>query len=146
MDVRKAKKIMAGVPQIKRLVAEDFPDFPGIEKLLQPLNTFMTEMSDAINAQLTFGQNILSDIRNLEIAMPSAGSAFPVKTSTLLKVKPIGVLVIKVVEQGFDTPTLTSAVYANWTYAENVITINDIFGLDTTSGKIYDVTILIIGG
>ena len=135
---------MARLPAINRLVMEDFPSEKSwIAKLLNPLNTFMTEMISALNRNLTFSENMFSQI--ITVKAIGAASFAPVYFKSTIG-RPIGMLVIKQLDAASNPTTNSAAIGLDWSYdfSTELVTINAIPGL--VNGITYNITLLSIGG
>lgn len=59
---------MAKLPEQQRLLAEDFQSQRSwIDKLIYPINQFMSSVWNALNKGLTFKENISSDMKEISI-------------------------------------------------------------------------------
>lgn len=134
---------MAQTPKIKRLSREDFKDAPAwIERLLYWLNLFLEFIVQAFNKNITFDENIQAQIKDFELTAGASPSACTAEFMTTLKVKPRGLLLMRVAEQSGNYVVIGSAVSVEWRYESGTIFITSVTGL--TSGRIYDFTVLII--
>lgn len=132
---------MALLPQLKRLSAEDFKDAPPwFMRLLYPLNLFMISVYSALNNQLTFESNMLSQIRSATLngSSPTAQFTWPYASA------PIGVTVISALDISPFPLLIKQAVTCAWSYSAGVVNIENVTGL--TNGRNYSVTFLVIGG
>lgn len=130
---------MAKLPPVKRIIKEDFLEVPWIGKLLQPLSDFMENVYFALNAKLTHKDNILSDIRTLDVT----GGEFPMSFTVNLGAgsKPGHLVVTKVTENTDNPAVITGAVFAHWDFQNNKVRIRNISGL--TPGTRYNVTVIV---
>ena len=104
---------MANVPSIRRLLLEDFPDqAEWIEKLLQPINSYMEQSAAAMKA-LTVNDNMLGSIKTVEL-----DGTYPVKISWS-GAKPVSVLVGNVTRSDNTSFSLTDAVQVQWEYDQS---------------------------
>jgi hypothetical protein len=136
---------MAKLPQLKRIVVEDFPSQKSwIGKLLASLNEFFTEVVAALDHNLTFRDNLLSMVYTLDITNPVS---YPLYFKNTMKVKPQALWVGQVTEVNAASPTISSAVYVDWQDAgDGRVKINGTYGLSTTAGKRFLVTLYVMGG
>lgn len=135
---------MARLPAISRLVIEDFPSEKSwIGKLIQPLNTFMTEIIQGLNRGLTFSENMFSQI--ITVKAIGAASFAPVYFKSTIG-RPIGIVVLKYVDAANTPTTNTTAIGLDWSYdfATELVTLNAVPGL--VNGITYNITLLSIGG
>jgi hypothetical protein len=129
---------MARIPAINRLVQEDFKDQPWIGKLLQPLNSFMTEVIAALNKSLTLSENLAAMVTVQRVKSGSPISFTPVTfTSTIGR--PVGVYVVQCVDVS-NAQVMTVPVSASWSYnpGNNLISIDYVSGLWTTAFMTYN--------
>jgi len=61
---------MANVPEQQNIQAADYPDDiqESIERLASPLNTFMSQANNALNQNLTFGQNFRGEVKSFSFS------------------------------------------------------------------------------
>ncbi len=134
---------MARIPPIKRLSTEDFKDQTSwIGKLLTPLNEFMSTTVAALNRGLTFSDNLAAQVKTLTIT--ASADAYPLKFLCTLNSRPQGLWIVSVRDHASTPLTLTTAVFADWDYANGQVIINNITGL--TAGRKYDICVIIIAG
>lgn len=79
---------MSKVPQVKRLLVDEFPDQPWIEPLIQSLNQFMDGVVSNLNNGLTVEDNMAGIVREVEL-----DGNMPLKIAWNLNSKPKSVLV-----------------------------------------------------
>lgn len=79
---------MSKIPQVKRLLVDEFPDQPWIEPLILSLNQFMDGVVANLNKGLTVQDNMSGIIREVEL-----DGNFPLKIAWNLPQKPKSVLV-----------------------------------------------------
>lgn len=134
---------MARLPAIKRLTTEDFKDQTSwIGKLLAPLNDFMSSVAGALNRGLTFTDNFAAQVKELEFTVDA--NTYPLKFLCTLSTKPVGLWIVKA-EHAANTPsTLTTAVWADWSYVNGQVLINSFSGL--TPGQKYRICVILIAG
>lgn len=136
------KNNMAKLPIGDRLSREDFQDVPKelepiIDRLIFQLNNFLTTTYDALNRNLTVGDNVVGMYKALRITAGAAAGNNTLKFTHTLKQKPTGVTIVAVTQVGSVYTVLTSAVWANWHLDTNgLINIDAITGLTAT--KQYD--------
>lgn len=136
---------MARIPPIKRLSTEDFREQQGwIGKLLSPVNQFMETVTGALSKGLTFGDNLNAQVKDLDVSIPSAGSAFPIYYTSSLAGRPVALWVGNAVERAANPSPITSAVYVDWEFINGQIKINNISGL--SASKKYRITLISIAG
>lgn len=131
---------MSKLPQISRLMREDFREAPNwIDKLIVTLNIFMSAIYYALDGQLTFTDNVRSVLKTFTLTAASTASGNTIKLP-LPNWKPTGVMIIQVLDNSGDT--LLAAPGVSWAIGQNVINIQAIHGL--TAGHKYTVTLLIV--
>jgi hypothetical protein len=134
---------MARIPPIKRLTTEDFKDQTSwIGKLLTPLNDFMSSTVASLNRGLTFTDNFAAQVKTLTFTVDA--NTYPIKFLCTTAAKPIGLWVVSAREVSSNPSTLTTAVFADWSYSNGQVVINNFSGL--TSGLKYDVCVIIVTG
>lgn len=129
-------------PTIKRIVVEDFPDQKSwIGKLLLPLNQALQSISKSLTKGLTFEDNFKAQIKTLDFV--KAADSFPLYFACTVA-GPQGVLILKAVPvTGSASPTIASAVWADWESTEDGrIKVTNLTGL--TDGTRYKVTFLVV--
>lgn len=132
---------MAKLPQLKRFLAEDFPEAPPfLSKLFYPLNVFCSTVYSALNNGISFADNILSQVKTISVTGPSGSTSFSYKYST----RPLGIVLLSITDTSATPAIITAATTLAWTYSAGLITVNNITGL--TAGKTYLATFLVIGG
>jgi hypothetical protein len=133
---------MSKIPSVKRLMAEDFYDQKSwIGKLLQPLNTFMEQVTLALNKRLTISDNLQAQLSKLTVT--EGTNEYYVKV-TFTDI-PQGVFVSKV--RDIDSKGYDTAVGVLWDYLHETqqVKITKVFGLkDSQKGK-YELTLYIHG-
>lgn len=146
---------MAKLPPIKRLVREDFKEVPWIDKLLYPFNLLIQSLAQLFRNGLTISENLAAQLDVILVTTSSTavagstlgGQAFPahatlvavVPFSCRLNLKPIGLKIVKVVENAGNPAVLRYATTADWSYKDGIITINHVSGL--VPGKSYYLTL-----
>lgn len=130
------------LPTSKKISREDLKDAPPwVSGIINPVNSFMETVYQALNKNITLQENINSFIKELPYITDSTYPvAQNVKFQNVLKTKPIGVVVM----QAFDKATYTPAigpVYVPWIEINNEIIIGSITGLEAS--KEYTIRLLI---
>lgn len=134
---------MAAPLTIKRLSVEEFKEAPSwINRLLQWLNQFVEYVAISFSNGITFDENIQSQIKLLEIVAGATPASNTAKFICTLPVTPRGVIVMRITERTGNYSVIGAAVSVEWRFENGSILITSITGL--TSGKIYDLSILII--
>lgn len=112
----------------------DFPEAPNwISKLLYPLQLFYTQVTTAINGQLTLQDNFSCVVKQLLIQAGAADTDNVVSFPFNLGRQPVE-LSLHVTRQDGTYEVVYPQV--SWNYINNSIVVNGIYGL--TSGKFYN--------
>lgn len=111
-----------------------------IGKLFSPLNSFISQVYSAFQNQLTIADNLYMEIKSITFINES--SNFPINFAPKFKKHPEFVLIGQCLDSNDGLPSVAPLI--DWDYADNIISINSISGL-TTSSK-YTVKFLIIYG
>lgn len=136
---------MAKLPLGERISREDFSDVPKdfepiLERLLVQLNGFLTTVYDALNKNLTVGDNIVGQYKSIRL---TAGATADDNTFTFthtLRQKPTGVTIVALTQVASVYTPITSAFSCSWHLSDqNLIVIDAIPGL--TNGEKYDLTV-----
>ena len=132
---------MSFLPPVKRFALEDFPkERSWIGNLIEPLNRFFQNVYNNLNHGLTFRDNLKAMISEQIV-----DQVYPLQFLNTMKVKPVGVWIISLVEIADIPATITDAVTIDWSYnGAGQIEINNISGL--TAGKRYSLGLAVIGG
>jgi hypothetical protein len=133
---------MAGVPESQQIIPELFKqeDQDIAKKIAEPFNTYVEQLNEILNNNLTFTDNMLGSVKTFNLKGESS-----VAFKYDYEQKPIGLWVIAY--NNLDTPTevLTTGVTAQWTYdGKGTITVQRFSGL--TTGQTYKVTFIAISG
>lgn len=135
---------MATPPSIRQISRESLGDAPAwMDKLLQPLNTFLRQVSDAMANNLD-GQNLAEAYLDIQVTEGQAVRSF---VAPLRGRVPQAVLVVKTSPLGTGgTPGVapTGPVFVDWAPttvdSKPGVVINQVFGLST--GAKYTITLL----
>lgn len=127
---------MAFLPSVKSIRQEDIgPEAPSwIGNLLGPLTIFMESVYSAFNKQITFQENISCNIREFVINTRNdygSGGWDNLTFPSNLRRKPIGVLVLQVIES--DGTVMTSSVFPSWVDLSGDIQIQYVSGLSANT-------------
>lgn len=133
---------MAKIPQLQRLLAENFPNQAWIEPLIRNLNQFMDEVISGLNKELTIEDNMAAMIKVVEV-----DGVYPLKLAWNLTRRPISTVVGNV-ELSDGTPlTLTTAVQVQWSYNQaGQYQIDNVVGISPSTGTKYKLTLEIKAG
>jgi len=131
------------LPTSKKILREDIKDAPSwIGSLIDPINSFMETVYQALNRNITFTENISSFIKEITY---TTMSTYPTGQSDLvfkneLKSRAIGVSVLQAYEKLTYEPA-AGAVYAPWVEGNNGIIISTLTGLEAS--KTYIIRLVI---
>lgn len=132
---------MAKLPEKNRLLEEDFKDqVKWIGKLLQPLNTFMSQIYSALNKDLTYKDNFRAEVREIEVKYGD----FPFKVTHNLKYRISGYQIINAYWSPKNSGSkvyLTSGLVMDFEEDGGFVTINNIGGIPN-DGNYYIIRIL----
>lgn len=125
-----------------RLTVEDFQDNRSFaEKLFSPLNQWFNEIYQAFNNQLTIGDNLFQEIK--EIDFKNTSNNYPYKFKTKFNSIPKGLVSIYLFDKDLGEYS-TETPLVVWDYANQEISISTISGL--TLDTSYILRVLIIYG
>lgn len=134
---------MARLPKVTRINPEDFSEQKFIPKLLEPINSFFSDILSALNKNLTFKENIAGDVITAVV-----DGNYPLDIQWTGKAKPIAAWIGQCREISGTHTTITTALYLDWEITSGgAFRINNIAGLtgETTDNK-FSVTIVAIAG
>ena len=139
---------MARLPLIKRILKEDLPESPDwTTRLLYPLNLFFENVYNALDGNITFGDNIESQTKEVTFQTSSAYDGTQANFDVIqfpngLKRSPNGMLLLQITQVEDAFTSITTAPYVNWLSVNQVINIYLITGL--TASKSYKLRVLLI--
>lgn len=131
------------LPTIKRILREDLREAPNwVVGLIDPLNTFMEMVYQALNKNITLTENVASFVQELVYTTPSTYPTVDNKSFTNeLKTRPFGVQLLQAYERQTYLPP-PGPVYVPWTLNSlNQIVVHPITGLEAS--KTYVIRLLI---
>jgi hypothetical protein len=133
---------MAQIPAISNLRTEDFPgQEKWISRLFFPLNQFLETVTNAINGNITHGDNIPCQTQQL-LFVYGAITDFPKIFKWTLPVAPVEIRVCSATENG-----TAIAMAVAWSYSAGTVTISQLLKLTSTgvvpmtSGATYNVVL-----
>lgn len=149
---------MAQLPVVQNLQTQDFPTQQSwISPLIYILNLVFGNIYAALSNGLTIAQNSVAQISTVSISAVSAAyyAAPPTTyaretTSQVIRIpwkfksRPVGCVVINLIDITSAPVPVTSAVSIDWTYSGSNVVINSITGLNAL--KTYSCTFYVIGG
>jgi hypothetical protein len=131
------------IPSLKRILREDLKDAPTwIDGVINPVNSFMEYMYQAMNKNISYFDNVACSIREFTYVTPSTYPTMDdVEFQSLLKVKATDVRLMQIYDKETFLPPTATAVYIPWTENNGSIIIKSIPGL--TASKSYLIRIKI---
>ncbi len=134
--------IMAKLPTLNKILQENFPNSPDIQRLAGIINQFMLETVKAFDKQLTILDNFDAEIKTLTI-----DGVFPIYIAWGRSVRPsIGLLgAIRRIDGTYFT--LSEAVSVDWEFdASGKIKLKGLPGLSSSSVDKYEVKLVFLVG
>ncbi len=119
------------LPTQKKILREDLKDAPAfVNGIIEPVNSFMESVYQALNKNITLNDNIASFIKELTYVTPSTYPASVDNVSFLntLRTRPIGVFLMQIYDKSDYTPP-TGSVFIPWIEDNGTIIIYPIPGL-----------------
>lgn len=132
------------LPSIKKILQEDLgSDAPKwTSAIVGPVNSFMEAIYNMVNKNVTFTENIASNIKEVTFRTSSAYPVMdPIEFDSGLRVKAIGVTVQQVYEKLVYAPP-PGPVWAGWVENNGTISISKITGLEAS--KVYIIRFLVV--
>lgn len=128
---------MAQLPTQQEIRQEEIPEAPNwFPKFLTPLNLFIRGVYGALNKQLTFQDNISSQIRELSFTTTSSydDGDFPsvIFTRTTPN-KAYSLLVCQLLEDADNFTPIANGVFVDWREVNGTITIAYVSGLQPST-------------
>ena len=133
---------MASLPPIQNLKKEDFPGESWAEKLLWPINKFMSSIYNALNKNLTFAENFRGVTRQVDFI--NTASNLPIQFPWELRGSRPTDLWISSVTPLESGATPTAGVWAEWSYDGQAISVTQVTGL--VSNKKYQLRFIAVSG
>lgn len=134
---------MAKLPSIVRLSREDYKDAPSwFERFLTPMNTFIRTVYEALNGNLTFGDNVAGFEKEFTITAGAAATDNTATFSYSLKKEARGLLLMRATQTADNYTPVAAAVGLSWRKGNGEIIIDAISGL--TNGNQYTIRVLVI--
>ncbi len=131
------------LPPTKKILREDVKEAPSwISGIIEPVNSFMENVYQALNGNITFTQNINSFVKELTYrTTASYPVADQVSFTNELKVRATGVFVMQAFDRAnYQAPA--GPVYVPWVEDNGSILVSSITGL--AASKVYTLRLLII--
>ena len=136
---------MALLPSAKRLNTKDFPpeEQKLVEQLAQILNDNIQSVYDALNKKLTFDDNFLGGIKDVEVTVDASGTPFNQTTIVTDIPKPRGIIVVKADNLTNSTLYPPGSPFVSFNIIQNGIQITNVTGL--SPGYRYNLRLLTLG-
>lgn len=136
---------MAKLPNIRRLIVEDYPQTVRSwigPKLLQPLNSFMESIYAALNRGLTLNENFAAEVRSVDL-----DGTFPLRLAWTLPQRPRAVLVGNCVRKDGVVESLTDAVGIRWSFnQQGQLQVDQVVGVTPSASDRYVLELVIFTG
>lgn len=134
---------MAKLPPNKRITREDLKDAPEwIDRLLDPLNSFMEAVYAALDRDLTIGDNVSGETKVFQIKAGALATDNTFTFTTTAKRTPKHVIPTRVEKVAVVYEPLGVVVGIDWRFDAGQIIIDAIAGL--TTGSTYNITLLVL--
>ena len=134
---------MAPLPKIRKIFTDDYKDAPlWFSKFIITINLFLDAVYYALNRNLSFNENINSQIITIPFIAKASAAYNKLNFATDLK-SVNGIIIIKAVQKATTYTVLASAInIPSWRYLDGQIYVDSITGL--TAAATYDLTFLVI--
>lgn len=131
------------LPTQKKILREDLKDAPSyVNGIIEPVNTFMEAVYQALNKNITLSENIASFIKELIYTTPGTypSGVEEVRFQNTLRARPTGMMVMQAYERSSYIPA-PGPVYVPWVEDDGEIIVSPITGLEAS--KTYLVRLVI---
>lgn len=131
------------LPPQKKILREDLKEAPQwINGVIEPINSFMESVYQAMNHNMTLQENVASQVKEISYTTPASypSGVANVEFQSTLRTKPIGVQIL----QAYDKATYVPApgpVYVPWVEDGGTVIIYPIKGLEAS--KTYLIRLVI---
>lgn len=133
---------MGKVPNIRRILSENYPDLDWMPRLANTINVFMEQTIRLLNNNLNFADNFDGEVKEITV-----DGQYPLKVSWGRNQKPIAVWIGRALRLDGSEATYTSALTLKWRFNENgQIEISDVVGLDDSETAKYKLVIIGVTG
>ncbi len=133
---------MAKLPKQKKILPDQFPKQDFMPELLTPLNSFMDDVTSALNKSLTFKENIAGEVLTVTI-----DGIYPIDVLWTNKSRPVAAWLGYCRELSGVHTNFTDPLFLDWEMAANdKFRINNITGLAASNTHKYQVVIIAING
>lgn len=137
---------MSKLPQLKRLVVDDFQDQKSwISKLFLVVNPFMESMVGCLNQAITVRENMAADILSVTFSSVPTPSA-PLIVGWKQRSIPISIHVGKCVRLDGASFTATAAIGIQWAWTEKGLAITNLLGVVPNQSNKYILTLVCFTG
>lgn len=130
------------LPNVKKILREDLKDAPSwVNGIIDPINSFMENIYQGMNKNLTFSENIASFIKEISYQTPSTYPTMEdYQFMSTLKTKAVGVQLLQVYDKATYLPP-PGPVYIPWIDDNGTIILKAITGLQ--ADKTYILRLLV---
>lgn len=122
------------IPSFREIRTRDFPEVPTwLESLMYPINSFLQLVSQAMQGQLTIGDNVQGQYKSITfttLSDYSLGNWTVIDVSTSLVKKVDAVLIAQINKQSSIGEVITLPVSLDWKQVNTVVKLNYIAGLE----------------
>lgn len=129
------------LPVVKKILREDLKDAPGwVNGLIDPINSFMETVYQALNKNITFSENVGCFIKTVSYKTPSTYPTMDdIEFVNSLRTKATGIIVLQAIDENY-VPAV-GPVYVPWVENNGAIVISSITGL--AASKTYSIRLLV---
>lgn len=131
---------MARVPSFKKVLKERIPSeyVKWMQFVLNPLNSFMEDVTLAFNKRLTIFENMDAEVKTVTVS-----GSYPIKLSWNRPSKPTIGQIGKIERPNGQSVSLSNAIFMVWDFNQKgEIEVSAIQGLDDSSTKTYKLTLV----
>ena len=119
-------------PAIDRIRIEDYPDAPEwFEGVIESWNGFVESTVQILSNRVTFFDNFDGQEYEDDISQQKLDAGYRIRVT--MKQKPRGVIPLQIYKIAGTHEPFTTAPFVDWTYADGLITIHAITGIDSSS-------------
>ncbi len=132
------------LPTQKKILREDLKNAPAyVDGIIEPVNSFMESVYQALNKNITLTENISSFIKELIYTTPSTypSGVENVRFQNTLRTRPTGILLMQIYDRATYVPP-PGPVYIPWVDDNGTLVIYPITGL--AASKTYFIRLVIV--
>lgn len=132
------------LPTQKKILREDLKDAPAyVNGIIEPVNSFMESVYQALNKNITLGENIASFLKELIYTTPST---YPTGVENVLfqntlRTRPIGIFLMQVYDRTTYVPP-PGPVFIPWVDDNGTLVIYPITGLEASKTYLIRLAVL----